>query len=60
MDSVRRVRGRYELLLGGERYVLTRAQMEERPLAEGDELEPEEFERWVQLHQFRPALEYAV
>ena len=60
MDSVRRVRGRYELLLGGERYVLTRAQMEERPLAEGDELEPEEFERWVQLHQYRPALEYAV
>ena len=29
MDSVRKVRGRYELLLGGERYVLTRAQMEE-------------------------------
>ena len=60
VTQVRRVRGIWYITLGGETLRIPRSLYEERPLAEGDEVDPEEYDRWLLLRQYRPGLEYAV
>ena len=58
--SVNKVRGRYVIDLGDEKLTVSSALFRERPLREGDELDMEEYEQWLLLHQYRPALDEAV
>ena len=56
-----RVRGKYRILLdSGDKYWLTKAMYDEKPVRAGEEVDSEAFARWVTLHQYRPALERAV
>lgn len=60
VSEVKRVRGRVQIQLGSERIVLPASLYRERPLEPGDEVDPEEYDQWLLLHQYRPALDYAV
>ena len=60
VTQVRRVRGIWYITLGGETLRIPRSLYEERPIAEGDEIDPEEYDQWLLLRQYRPGLEYAV
>lgn len=60
VTSVRRVRGMFLIGLNGETIRIPRSLYEERPVREGDDLDPDEYDRWLLLRQYRPALEYAV
>jgi len=61
ISEVERIRSRYRICLDtGMKVSLSRADYAERPLNQGDEIEEEEFSRWVLLRQYRPALEKAV
>ncbi len=60
IESIRRVRGKVYIALAGEEIVIPVSLFRERPLQEGEEIDPEEYERWLLLHQYRPALERAV
>ena len=60
VTEVSRVRGKVQLVIGGERILITRRLYEERPLQVGDEVDLEEYDRFLLLNQYRPALEYAV
>ena len=60
IESIRRVRGKVYIALGGEEIVIPQSLFRERPLQEGEAIDPEEYERWLLLHQYRPALERAV
>ena len=59
--SVESQRGRYKIALdNGERYTLTRALYQERPVQPGEEIDEKEYAQWVLVHQYRSALERAV
>lgn len=60
VTDVRKVRSRYLVTVGGETLRLPAAVYEERPLLQGEELDLEEYDQWLLLRQFRPALNYAV
>ncbi len=60
VTDVRRVRGTWLITLNGETLRIPRALYEERPITVGDDIDPEEYDRWLLLRQFRPALDYAV
>ena len=60
VTQVRHVRGMWYITLGGETLRIPRSLYEERPIAEGDEIDPEEYDQWLLLRQYRPGLEYAV
>lgn len=60
IESVARVRGKVYVVCQGETIVLTRQLYQERPLQPGDTLDWEEYEQWLLLHQYRPALNEAV
>ena len=49
VTQVRRVRGIWYITLGGETLRIPRSLYEERPLAEGDEIDPEEYDQWLLL-----------
>lgn len=61
IEEIRRERGRVRIRLAcaGE-IVISSALFRERPLQEGEEIDPEEYENWLLMHQYRPALERAV
>lgn len=53
--------GRVTIVLEGEqKYTLLYSAYRERPLKAGDAVDPEEFDHWVALKQYRSALEKAV
>ena len=53
--------GRVRVVLdNGDRYVLLRSALLDRPLQAGQEVDPAEFSHWVTLRQYRPALDRAV
>lgn len=60
VTEVRQVRKTWYLTIGSERYRLPEAVYRERPLSPGDDIDPEEYDQWLLLRQYRPALEYAV
>ncbi len=60
VTQVRRVRGMWYITLGEETLRIPRDLYEERPIREGDELDPGEYDQWLLLRQYRPGLEYAV
>ena len=59
ITEIKRVKRRYLILAGGQRYVLTSAQLRERPMKPGDEIDQEELDDWLLKRQFRSALEYS-
>ena len=60
VTEVRKVRKTWYITVGSERYRLPDAVYRERPLSPGEEVDPDEFDQWLLLRQYRPALEYAV
>ncbi len=59
--TVEKIRYRYKIILdNGDIYYLTKGLYTERPLTQGDVVDPEEFAGWVTLHQYRSALDKAV
>ena len=58
--SVTRQRGRVVITLSGEVRRIPAALYLQRPLQPGDEVDLEEYDHWLLLQQYRPALEYAV
>ncbi|MBR5345514.1 MAG: regulatory protein RecX [Clostridia bacterium] len=60
VTQVRRMRGMWYITLGGETLRIPRSLYEKRPIAEGDEIDPEEYDQWLLLRQYQPGLEYAV
>lgn len=60
VTEVKRVRSKMHLTIGSERIVIPATLYRERPLEIGDEIDLEEYDHWLLLHQYRPALEYAV
>lgn len=60
IQSIIRERRKVYIHVGGQRIIITQSQLEERPLKEGDELDLEEYDDWLLLRQYRPALNYAV
>ncbi|MBR4458542.1 MAG: regulatory protein RecX [Clostridia bacterium] len=60
VTSVRRVRKRCLITLGSETLRIPADVYDERPLLPGDEIDPEEYDQWLLVRQFRPALNYAV
>lgn len=60
ITSITRDRRKIRMVVGGETIILTPHQLEERPLREGDTLDLEEYDQWLLLRQYRPALNYAV
>ncbi len=60
VTDVRQVRKTWYINIGGERYRLPDAIYRERPLSPGDDIDPDEYDQWLLLRQYRPALEYAV
>lgn len=58
--SVTRQRGRVVITLSGEVLRIPAALYLQRPLQPGDEVDLEEYDHWLLLQQYRPALEYAV
>ena len=61
VKSVETVRGRVRITLeNGARYELRKNLFRERPVEPGEEVEEENFAKWVTLHQYRPALDQAV
>ena len=60
VTNVRQVKKHYLVTLGGETLRLPADIYEERPLQTGDEVDPEEYDQWLLIRQFRPALNYAV
>lgn len=60
IESIRRVRGKVYITIGSEEIVIPLRLFRERPLEEGEEIDPEEYDHWLLLHQYRPALERAV
>ena len=60
VTEVRKVRKTWYITVGSERYRLPDAVYRERPLSPGEDVDPDEFDQWLLLRQYRPALEYAV
>lgn len=60
IQSISRERRKVRLTVGGQVIIITASQLEERPLKEGDLLDLEEYDQWLLLRQYRPALNYAV
>ena len=60
VTEVRKTGRRYTLRIGGETIRVAGSVFEERPLAVGDEVDPEEYDNWLLLRQYRPAMEYAL
>ncbi len=60
VDAVEKRRGKVWITIGGEKWIFTRAQYQERSLLPGDEVDTDELEKWLLLRQFRPAMEYTV
>ena len=62
VTDVEKLRGGKVLvkLDNGSVYQLLRSAYLERPLSPGDEIDADEYERWVLLHQYRSALDKAV
>ena len=60
VTSVRKVRSRYLIEIGSEHYRIPASLYLERPLQPGDEVDIGEYDQWLLLRQYRPALEYAV
>lgn len=60
VNEIRRVRSKVHLLIGSERIVIPARLYQERPVQVGDDIDLDEFDQWLLLHQFRPALDYAV
>lgn len=60
VTSVSRVRGGVRLIIGSESITVPAALYRARPLQEGDEVDLDEYDRWLLLRQYRPALDCAV
>ena len=61
IGEIRRERGKVHIAVEGcEEIVIPVSLFRERPLQEGEEIDLEEYEHWLLLHQYRPALEKAV
>lgn len=60
IESVTRVRGKVKIVCGTETILIPASLFRLRPLRQGDMLDLEEYDRWLLLHQYRPALDYAV
>lgn len=58
---VRKERGKFRVTIGGDTDVLVPAALfRERPLAEGEEIDLEEYDQWLMVRQYRHALDRAV
>lgn len=58
---IRKERGKYRVTIGGDTDVLVPAALfRERPLAEGEDIDPEEYDQWLMVRQYRQALDRAV
>ena len=61
ISEIRRERGKVRLMIEGcEDIVIPLSLFRARPMAEGEAIDLEEYEHWLLLHQYRPALEKAV
>ena len=60
MIDIRRERKKVRIILESEEIILSAALFVERPLRVGEELDPDEYDQWLLLRQYRPALNYAV
>ena len=60
VTEVKKTGHRYTLRIGGETIRVAGSVFEERPLAAGDEVDLEEYDNWLLLRQYRPAMEYAL
>ena len=55
--SVSRVRGGVCLIIGSESITVPASLYRARPLQEGDAVDLDEYDRWLLLRQYRPALD---
>ncbi len=60
VSSVERRHHRLRVTIGGEVFTLTQAQFDERPLSPGDEIDIAEYDQWLMVRQYTPALQAAV
>lgn len=61
ITEVERVRSRVKIRLDdGSRYQLSIAAYLDRPVRVDEEVDPAEYDNWVTMHQYRPALDQAV
>ena len=59
VSSVKKVRKHMEVIIDGERIHLAMSTFRERPLAEGQEIDLEDYKQFVLLRQYLPALKHA-
>ena len=59
ITDVRRDKKLVHIRLGSRTVTITAALYRLRPLEPGDSVDPEEYENWLMLQQYRPALAYA-
>jgi len=61
IENIEKLRFKFCITLdNGQKYYLTKSQFYERGLKAGQEIDPEEFDHWVLLNQYRSALDKAV
>ncbi len=60
VTQVRKTGRHYRLTIGGETIRIHEDIFLERPLSPGDEVDPEEYDNWLLVRQYRPALAYAL
>ena len=60
VTDIRHVRRRVTLTIGTETVTVSRALYRERPIQIGEDVDLEEYGQWILLHQYRPALDYAL
>jgi len=61
IEAIERVRSQVRIVISGVDEIRIPANLfRARPLREGDEIDLEEYENWLLLHQYRPALDKAV
>ena len=60
VTDVRTIRRKVTLTIGTETLTVSRALYRERPIQPGEDIDLEEYEQWLLLHQYKPAMDYAL
>lgn len=60
IEAIRRERGKVRITVGSEEILVPLALFRERPLAEGQPIDLEEYDNWLMVRQYRHALDRAV
>ena len=60
VTDVRTIRRKVTLTIGTETLTVSCALYRERPIQPGEDIDLEEYEQWLLLHQYKPAMDYAL